>query len=77
MAKSNTHSQFEATILQPSKSGPDDLSAFIILPKSASEFLPRRGRTSVDVSMNDYDFEATPGTAILLRINGRCGLKRL
>ncbi|RUO31898.1 hypothetical protein CWE12_02565 [Aliidiomarina sedimenti] len=59
MAKNNTHSQFETTILRPLKSGPDDLSAFIVLPNSASAALPRRGRTSVDVSMNGYDFEAT------------------
>lgn len=59
MAKSNTHSQFEASILRPAKSGADAFSAFIVLPKSASEALPRRGRTSVDVSMNGYEFAAT------------------
>lgn len=39
--------------------GSDRSWTFAILPKEASDTLPRRGRTSVDVTMNGYCFRAT------------------
>ncbi|HEV7775338.1 MAG TPA: YdeI/OmpD-associated family protein [Luteibacter sp.] len=52
-------STFEARLLRPAKPDGDDSWAFLILPKSASDALPRRGRTSVEGSINGYPFQAT------------------
>lgn len=52
-------STFKAKLLRPAKPGKDDSWAFLILPKSASDKLPRRGRTSVDGTINGHPFEAT------------------
>lgn len=54
-----TKSKFKAKLLRPAKPGRDELWSFLILPKAASEKLPRRGRTTVDVSVNGHGFEAT------------------
>lgn len=50
---------FEATLLRPRESGGDDSWAFVVLPKPVSEQLPRRGRTSVDGTLNGCAFRAT------------------
>ena len=51
--------EFEAKLLSPAK--PDDGPewAFVVLPKEASAILPRRGRTSVEGSINGHSFQAT------------------
>ncbi len=49
---------FEARLQRPAKPGGGDW-AFIVLPKSASEILPRRGRTSVTGTLNGAEFTAT------------------
>lgn len=59
MTQSDTKSQFEAELLRPAKSGNGTPWAFILLPKDASAKLPRRGRTTVDGSINGHDFRAT------------------
>lgn len=59
MTPNATKSQFEATLLRPAKSDGDTPWAFIVLPKSASEKLPRRGRTTVAGSLNGHGFQAT------------------
>ena len=59
MTQDATKSQFEAKLLRPAKSDSDTPWAFVVLPKSASEKLPRRGRTSVEGSLNGYGFQAT------------------
>lgn len=59
MTQNATKSRFEATLLRPAKSDSDTPWAFVVLPKSASEKLPRRGRTTVEGSLNGHGFEAT------------------
>nr|WP_315232499.1 YdeI/OmpD-associated family protein [uncultured Albidiferax sp.] len=58
MAKA-TASTFKTKLLRPAKSGEDDSWAFLVLPKAASDKLPRRGRTSVEGTINGYPFQAT------------------
>ena len=59
MTQSDKRSQFKAKLLRPAKSGIDTPWAFIILPKIVSEKLPRRGRTTVDGTINGQHFQAT------------------
>ncbi len=51
--------RFKATLLRPAKPDSDNSWAFIVLPKDASEKLPRRGRTTVDCTINGHCFQAT------------------
>ena len=58
MAKKKTSSRFEARLLRPAE--PADASwAFVVLPAEASAALPRRGRTSVEGTLNGQAFRAT------------------
>ena len=50
---------FKTKLLRPAKPGKDDSWAFLVLPKIASDTLPRRGRTSVEGTINGYPFQAT------------------
>jgi hypothetical protein len=59
MAQGDKKSQFKAKLLRPAKSGGDIPWAFVILPKSASAKLPRRGRTTIEGSINGHCFQAT------------------
>lgn len=59
MKQSDTRSRFKAKLLRPAKSGRDTPWAFVILPERASAKLPRRGRTTVEGSINGHDFRAT------------------
>ena len=59
MTQRDTRSQFKAKLLRPAKSGSDTPWAFVILPESASAKLPRRGRTTVEGSINGHGFRAT------------------
>jgi hypothetical protein len=52
-------SRFEAKILRPAKPGDDGSWAFVVLPREASEQLPRRGRTTVEGTLNGQAFQAT------------------
>ncbi len=52
-------SHFTATLLRPEKPGSDTSWAFVVLPREVSEKLPRRGRTSIEGSINGYGFQAT------------------
>lgn len=54
-----TRSRFKARLLRPAKPGSDASWAFVLLPRSVSETLPRRGRTTVDVSLDGVGFQAT------------------
>ncbi len=58
MAKSASVT-FKTKLLRPAKPGDDRSWAFLVLPKSASDILPRRGRTSVQGAINGYPFQAT------------------
>ena len=58
MAVSNM-STFKTKLLRPAKPGKDGSWAFLVLPKTASDKLPRRGRTSVEGTINGAPFQAT------------------
>jgi len=49
----------KAKLLRPAGAGERGSWAFVVLPKSVSEKLPRRGRTSVDGTLNGHHFRAT------------------
>ncbi|WP_298014612.1 YdeI/OmpD-associated family protein [uncultured Castellaniella sp.] len=48
---------FKATLLQPADHDGDSWT-FLVLPKSASDALPRRGRTSIEGTLNGHPFQA-------------------
>ena len=52
-------SRFETTLLRPAKPGSDASWAFVVLPRDVSEKLPRRGRTTVNGTLNGISFQAT------------------
>lgn len=51
-------SQFTARVLRPKKPGDGARWAFVVLPKEVSAKLPRRGRTTVDGTVNGKGFRA-------------------
>jgi len=58
MARKTTTSRFEAKLLRPVE--PRDASwTFVVLPAEASARLPRRGRTTVEGTLNGQAFTAT------------------
>jgi hypothetical protein len=58
MPRNDTPSRFEAKLLRPAT--PRDASwSFLVLPAEASARLPRRGRTTVQGTLNGYAFTAT------------------
>ncbi|MEK1906709.1 MAG: YdeI/OmpD-associated family protein [Pseudomonas sp.] len=52
-------SRFEAKLLRPKTLGGDASWAFVVLPREVSEKLPRRGRTTVEGTLNGHPFQAT------------------
>lgn len=66
MANKETRSTFSAKLLRPKKPGDGEDWAFVVLPREASAKLPRRGRTSVDGTLNGQPFNA-----LLLEPGGR------
>lgn len=67
MSRASTRSRFKTKLLHPANPGKGGSWAFLVLPKSASEKLPRRGRTTVDGTLNGHPFRAT------LEPDGRLG----
>ena len=59
MTKVDVTSRFEAKLLRPAKPGDDTSWAFVVLPKEVSEQLPRRGRTTVEGTIDGHPFQAT------------------
>lgn len=59
MSQVDSTSRFKAKLLRPAKPGHDTSWSFIVLPKEASEKLPRRGRTTVEGTINGQPFQAT------------------
>lgn len=59
MNKPAAKSRFNAKLLHPAKPGKDSSWAFLVLPKTASDELPRRGRTTVEGTINGHPFQAT------------------
>src|SRR5690606_21247346 len=49
---------FTARLLRPKHAGSDAEWAFVVLPKQVSATLPRRGRVTVDGSINGHRFRA-------------------
>lgn len=59
MTQDAARSRFKAKLLGPVGAGEGGSWAFLVLPKSVSAKLPRRGRTSVDGTFNGHPFRAT------------------
>lgn len=59
MAQVDSKSRFKTKLLRPAKPGSDTSWAFVSLPKDASDKLPRRGRTTVEGTINGHSFHAT------------------
>lgn len=59
MPKSSSTFRFETKLLRPAKPGKDRSWAFLVLPKAASDKLPRRGRTTIAGTINGHAFQAT------------------
>ncbi|WP_339514989.1 YdeI/OmpD-associated family protein [Pseudomonas sp. RL_15y_Pfl2_60] len=57
MTQKSSRSQFDAQLLRPAEPGDGDAWAFVVLPKAASEKLPRRGRVTVEGQINDQYFQ--------------------
>lgn len=58
MTTNTTRSRFQAKLLRPKNSDDQAPWAFVILPRSASEKLPRRGRTTIQGTTNHRAFQA-------------------
>ena len=59
MSQVATGSRFEATLRRPADPRGEDGWAFVVLPKAISDAFPRRGRTSMQGSINGHPFQAT------------------
>lgn len=59
MPQEASSSQFEARLLRPAKQASAGRWGFVVLPADASARLPRRGRTTVQGSINGHGFLAT------------------
>lgn len=59
MTAIDVKARFEAKLLRPAKPGDDKSWTFLVLPREASEPLPRRGRTTVEGTINGHPFQAT------------------
>jgi len=59
MQQDKTRSRFTAPLLRSAPTAEGDSWVFLVLPKPVSEKLPRRGRTSVQGTINGHAFQAT------------------
>jgi len=59
MKSSPNRAQFHAVLRRLSQQEGGRASAFVMIPKEASALLPRRGRTTVQGTMNGHRFSAT------------------
>ena len=59
MSQASANAPFEAKLLRPKVPGSGPAWAFVVLPKDASDQLPRRGRSTVDGTLNGCAFTAT------------------
>lgn len=59
MTQIDTRSQFSARLLHPQNPGKSKPWAFVVLPQDVSAKLPRRGRTSIEGTINGQSFMAT------------------
>lgn len=58
MTGSSTQSKFSATLLRPKQLKGEAKWAYLVLPNVVSEKLPRRGRTSINGTINGKKFSA-------------------
>ncbi|WP_314440089.1 YdeI/OmpD-associated family protein [Massilia timonae] len=58
MKPGTTESRFETVLRRPADPRGEDDCAFVVLPKAVSEAFPRRGRTSMQGSINGHPFQA-------------------
>ena len=59
MSQVDSTSRFQAKLLCPAKNVGQSSWAFVLLPKNMSNKLPRRGRATVDGTINGQHFQAT------------------
>jgi len=59
MTHSETTSRFQAKLIRPAKADGHTGCAFVVLPRDASAKLPRRGRTTVQGTIDGHGFQAT------------------
>lgn len=59
MSERSAKASFEAPLQRPANPGPDTSWGFVLLPKAASDKLPRRGRTTVTGTINGAAFQET------------------
>lgn len=59
MSRTATKSRFEATLHCPTSPNAGEPWAFVVLPQAVSDLLPRRGRTSIEGTINGVPFQAT------------------
>ena len=59
MSQDAARLRFKAKLLRPARSGGEEAWTFLVFPKSTSEKLPRRGRTSIEGTINGHHFRAT------------------
>lgn len=59
MTANPASADFKATVLRPAEPGADASWLFLVLPKEASDVLPRRGRATVDGTINGVSFRET------------------
>jgi hypothetical protein len=58
MTQEDTASRFSARVLRPQAPADGDSWAFVVLPQEASAKLPRRGRTSIEGTLDGCAFKA-------------------
>ena len=59
MNEDASRTRFQVSLMRPAKVDNDCTWAFAVLPREASEKLPRRGRTTVEGTINGHGFQAT------------------
>jgi hypothetical protein len=59
MTQQRSNAHFRAKLLRPADSADVASWVFVVLPKAASEILPRRGRVTVEGTLNGHSFQAT------------------
>ncbi|MFM2198677.1 MAG: hypothetical protein RLZZ505_2109 [Verrucomicrobiota bacterium] len=59
MPTNRTTSRFDATLHRPARQDEDCSWTFLLLPKDVSDTLPRRGRVTVEGTINGHSFQAT------------------
>lgn len=59
MSQGSKKTLFKAKLHRPVEAHEDDSWVFLVLPKSVSAKLPRRGRTTVDGTINGHGFQST------------------